>query len=122
MGSILSVSRTSLHALIANASGLFGIVVFLQQMWGPSSLEHTLLTAASSGLAAYLILAMGYAAGRAVLRTGPASAENEVTTDGASDDGETASEAVVEENTNTPDPQDADQGQNPEPLAEAQAA
>ena len=99
MDSLFSTSESSpLHALIANVSCLFGVTVFLQQMWGHASLEHTLLTAASAGLAAYLILAAGYAVARGVLAYDPsadsaspeangdeeASAENDVSKEASS--------------------------------------
>lgn len=117
MGSILSASRSSLHTLIANVSGLFGILVFLQKMWGPSSLENTLLTAASAGLAAYLILALGYAAARSLLRDAERPARNEEAGDALSDDAEAPSEAAAESES----PAEATV-QDPENVAEPQAA
>jgi len=84
---------SSYHALISNVSWLFGLVVFLQQIWGPASIEHTLLTAVGSGLAVYLILAVGYAAARGVVLHGPQPDEAEASSETDADDStETASE------------------------------
>jgi hypothetical protein len=73
--SLLSATSnpSSYHTLISNVSGLFGLVVFLQRIWGPTSIEHAVVTASASGLATYLILAIGYAATRGVLAHGPDS-------------------------------------------------
>lgn len=81
------------HSLIANLSGLFGLVIFLQELWGQSRLEHTVLTAASAGLAAYLILAIGYAAAQGVLAyeepPGDSNEESQDVDDRSSSDAET---------------------------------
>lgn len=67
--SVLSTTSdpSSYHALISNVSGLFGLVVLLQRIWGPTSIEHAVLTASASGLTTYLVLAIAYAATRRVL-------------------------------------------------------
>lgn len=75
MDSTASVSASSLHPLIANVSGLFGVVVFLQQMLRGASLDHVLFTGATTGLMAYLALAVGYAAARRLI---PHSASDEL--------------------------------------------
>ncbi|MFB6272789.1 MAG: hypothetical protein ABEL51_07855 [Salinibacter sp.] len=67
------VSYSSPHALIVNVSGLFGIVIFLQQMWSGISLNHVLLTSVVSGLVAYLTLMIGYAAARRIITQAPSS-------------------------------------------------
>ncbi len=90
---------SSYHALISNVSWLFGLVVFLQQIWSPASIEHTLLTAVGSGLAVYLILAVGYAAARGVVLHGPqpdASASSEPDDDTSAEASSDQAEAVPE--------------------------
>lgn len=93
------------HALIANVSGLFGVVVFLQQILRGASLDHVLFTAATAGLMAYLILAVGYAAARRLIADLP-SPEN------PNDPSEASSEEATAE-------QESDDAQN---VSEPQAA
>jgi len=64
-----TVSLSS-HTVIADASVLFGTVIFLAQMWGGAPLEHTLVTAGGAGVASYLILAIGYAGARRIVQNG----------------------------------------------------
>lgn len=116
MGSVLSTSQSSYHTLIANVSSLFGILVFLQEMWGAASLEQTLLTAASAGLAAYLILAVGYAAARGILRYGASSQQGEPPREPSSEHAEPPSNPTSDESATETKAQDA------ENVAEVQAA
>lgn len=62
---------TSPHAFVVNVSALFCILIFLQQMWSGASLNHVLLTAATSGIVAYLALIIGYAGARRILAQAP---------------------------------------------------
>lgn len=75
---MLSSTSGSVHRLIAHASGLFGVLVFLQQMWDGAALDHVLLTATTSGLIAYLALALGVVAAQRIVRqdAGPDAAPN----------------------------------------------
>lgn len=108
MNSLSSASPSSpYHALISNVSCLFGVLVFLQQMWGHATIEHTLLTAIGSGLASYLILAVGYAAARGVIAHGPPPEKN-------------ASEPSSEQNAQKPSPEKKDEA--PQALADDSSA
>lgn len=93
-----------MHTLIANASGLFGIGIFLYQMWSGASLEHVMFTAATSGLMAYLTLAVGVAGGRRIIAQAPESDPSNEVSD-ASSEPTTADTEVDDENT--PEPQAA---------------
>lgn len=98
-----SSDSASPHTLIANVSGLFGIVIFLQQMWNGATLDHVLLVVATSGLAAYLTLAVGYAAARRIIATPPSG-----TSDDSSETApEQAADADPDDSTNSPEPQAA---------------
>ncbi len=98
-----SVSPSS-HTIIANVSVLFGTVIFLVQMWGGASLEHTLMTAGGAGVAAYLILAIGYAAARRIVQNGgPFETNVEDHTSGE----ESSSESEPEPTENVPETQAA---------------
>lgn len=59
------------HSLIVNVSGLFGLAIFMQQMWSGASLDHVLFTAATSGLVAYLALSIGSAVARRIIAQSP---------------------------------------------------
>lgn len=100
---MLSSTSGSVHRLIAHASGLFGVLVFLQQMWDGAALDHVLLTATTSGLIAYLTLALGVVAAQRIVRQ-----------DAAPDPGEapdapnaSASEQAADAPENAPEPQAA---------------
>jgi hypothetical protein len=95
---------TSPHALIAHVSGLFGIAMFLRQMGGGASLDHVLLTAASAGLGAYLILAVGYAAARRIVSHAPPPEEHD---DAPEPSSQQAAEMESDDAKNAPEPQAA---------------
>ncbi|WP_103020223.1 hypothetical protein [Salinibacter altiplanensis] len=93
----------SSHTVIANVSVLFGTGIFLAQMWGGAPLEHTLVTTAGGGVAAYLILAVGYAAARRIVQDGMPF---EVPAEEASDNASPA-ESEPEPSDNVPEAQAA---------------
>lgn len=95
----------SFHALIANVSGLFGVVVFLQQILRGASLDHVLFTAATAGLMVYLILAVGYAAARRLIADLPSSENPDDSSDASSE--QAAAEQETEDAQNVSEPQAA---------------
>lgn len=108
----LSMSdASSPHPLIANVSSLVGIVIFLQWIWQGASLEHTFVSASGAGLAVYLILSLGYAAAKSVLRFGRQADENESTSQDyeqiVADGPDTSAENVSESNDRVAEPQAA---------------
>lgn len=92
------------HTIIADVSVLFGTIIFLAQMWDGAALEHTLVTAAGSGVASYLILAVGYAGARGIIQNGVPFELDE------------ASDSTSEESAAEPEPDE------PENVPETQAA
>jgi len=87
MNPTASSSRSvPVHFLIANASGLFGIGIFLHQMWSGASLDHVLFTAATSGLVAYLTLAVGVAGVRYIIAHAPDSDPQNEASDASSEE------------------------------------
>lgn len=92
------------HSLIANASSLFGIGVFVHQMWSGASLEHVLFTAATSGLVAYLTLAVGVAGSRYIIAQTPESPPSNEAHDASSE--QTTADTEVD-HEKTPEPQAA---------------
>lgn len=103
MDSNVPSSHPSTQALLVNVSGLFGIVIFLYQMLGGASLDHVLFTAVTSGLAAYLALAIGYAAARRIIDQAPAPSP--------SDDSSNPSSAPAEADVETDEAQSASEPQ-----------
>lgn len=104
-----SSSRSvSVHVLIANASVLFGTGIFIYQAWSEAPLEHVLFTAATSGLVAYLTLAVGFAGSRYIVTHGPDSdpAEDSVDGDDASSESTTTG-TEPDDDTTMPEPQAA---------------
>jgi hypothetical protein len=100
-----SSSRSvSVHALTANASGLFGIGIFLYQMWSGASLDHVMFTAATSGLVAYLTLAVGVAGSRYIIAQAPESDPSTEVSDASSE--QPTADAEVDDGK-TPEPQAA---------------
>jgi len=99
----LTSGPVSPHAYIANVSSLFGITVFLQWMWERAALEHTLFTAVGSGLAVYLILAVGYAAAQGVIQYGPSLQDDDSEPNPDPDDAD--EQAASEPTEPTPEPQ-----------------
>jgi len=93
----------SAHVLITNASILFGIGVFLHQVWGGASLDSVLLTAGTSGLMAYLTLALGVAAARHIIAHSPDSDSSEESPAASSD--QPSADPTADEAENTPEPQ-----------------
>ena len=112
---MLSSTSSSVHRLIAHASGLFGVLVFLQQMWDGAALDHVLLTATTSGLIAYLALALGVVAAQRIVRQDASPAPDAPPDpDEAPDTGEapevpntSASEQAADAPENAPEPQAA---------------
>ena len=88
-----------MHTLLSNVSGLLGLLVFFQQMWNQAPLEKGLLTACGTGLAAYLVLTLGYASVCGILAHAPLPNE-----EASSDAEETASEAAAPEASPQPQP------------------
>lgn len=104
-----SSSRSvSVHVLIANASVLFGTIIFIYQAWSGAPLGHVLFTAATSGLVAYLTLAVGFAGSRYIVAHGPDAdpAEDAVDEDDASSES-TPADAGPDDDSKMPEPQAA---------------
>jgi hypothetical protein len=100
-----SSSRSvSVHFLIANASSLFGIGIFVYQMWSGASLEHVMFTGATSGLVAYLTLAVGVAGSQYIIAQAPDSDSSNEVPDASSEQRTTDTETDDEK---TPEPQAA---------------
>lgn len=99
-----SSRSVSVHFLIANASGLFGIGIFLYQMLRASSLDHVLFTAATSGLVAYLALAVGLAGSRYIIMQAPEPDPPDDVSETSADQTNTDTEGGDEQ---TPEPQAA---------------
>ena len=89
------------HAVITDVSVLFGTAIFLSQMWDGAPLEHTLVTAAGGGVAACLILAVGYAAARSIVQNGVPFGP-EVEGDTSDEESSGASEPEPSENAREP--------------------
>ena len=81
-----------MHTLLSNLSGLLGLLVFFQQMWNQAPLEKGLLTACGTGLAAYLVLTLGYAGVCSIVAYAPPAGE-EASSSGAQ---EASAEAASE--------------------------
>jgi len=92
------------HTVIADVSVLFGTGIFLAQMWGGAPLEHTVVAAAGGGVAAYLILAVGYAAARSIVQNG---VPFETSTEDGASDGDSSAESEPEPSDNVPEAQAA---------------
>ncbi len=90
------------HELVAYGGALFAAGVLLHQLWSGASLEHVLSSAATSGLIAYLTLAVGFAAARSIVVSPPDSDAPE-----SSDSTSEASTAELdtEEDQTAPEPQ-----------------
>lgn len=101
MNSFDSASR---HAFITKVSVLFGILIFLQQMWGGASLDHVLLTTATSGLVAYLTLAVGLAAAQRIIAHEPPPEDAD---DAPNTSPEQTADVDPDDATNAPEPQTA---------------
>lgn len=93
----------SAHFFITNASILFGIGVFLYQVWGGASLDSVLLTAGTSGLMAHLTLALGVAAARHIIDHSPDSGSPEESPASSSD--QPSADPTADEAENAPEPQ-----------------
>lgn len=109
------------HDIVAYGGGLFGVSVLLYQAWSGASLEHILSSAATSGLVAYLTLAVGFAAARSIIRSPPNSpSSNEESTsspdDSEPDDSDTDPEANGASEIDT-EPEEADEQTAAEPQA-----
>ncbi|MFB6280013.1 MAG: hypothetical protein ABEK75_10960 [Salinibacter sp.] len=104
-----SSSRSvSVHVLIANASVLFGTIIFIYQAWSGAPLGHVLFTAATSGLVSYLTLAVGFAGSQYIVTHGPDSdpAEDVVDVDDASAESSTA-DTEPDDDSTMPEPRAA---------------
>jgi hypothetical protein len=104
-----SSSRSiSVHVLITNASVLFGAGIFIYQAWSGASLGHLLFTAATSGLVAYLTLAVGFAGSQYIVTHGPDpdAAESSVDEDDASSES-TTTDTGPDDDSKMPEPQAA---------------
>jgi hypothetical protein len=93
------------HDLVAYGGGLFGAGVLLYQAWIGVSIEHVLSSAATSGLMAYLILAVGFAAARSIVTAASDSDSPEETPDGSPE--ESATESEENHDQTAPEPQAA---------------
>lgn len=104
-----SSSRSvSVHVLVANASVLFGTIIFIYQAWSGAPLRHVLFTAATSGLVAYLTLAVGFAGSQYIVTHGSDSdsAEGSVDEDDASSES-TTTDTGSDDDSKMPEPQAA---------------
>ena len=60
-----------MQSLIPQLAALVGLLLLLDGLWKDTSLERTLVVAGGMGLAAYLVLGVGYAVVRRVLAEVP---------------------------------------------------
>jgi hypothetical protein len=100
-------SRVSSHALISNVSCLFGLLIFLQQIWSRASIEHTLVSSVGAGLSVYLTLAVSYAIIRQVLAREAARGEDDAPADATDEGAEAPSEDAGASTPETAEPQNA---------------
>jgi len=64
-----------MQSLFTYISGLLSVVVLFLQLWQFASLDRALLTAALTGLGAFLVLQLGYVAIRWILTLAPPRTE-----------------------------------------------
>ncbi len=64
-----------MQSLFTYISGLLSVVVLFLQLWQFASLDRALLTAALTGLGAFLVLQVGYVAIRWILTLAPPRTE-----------------------------------------------
>lgn len=76
----------AMHALFVQFSGLVGLLVFLNGLWGNAPVERTVFSAVAAGMVVYLSLIVGEALVRRILAyTPPQLAEDGVGDGGAGD-------------------------------------
>lgn len=68
-----------MHALFVQFSGLVGLLVFLNGLWGHAPLERTIFSSFASGMAIYLALLVGEAVVRRILAYSPPQLAEEAT-------------------------------------------
>lgn len=107
------------HDIVAYGGGLFGVSVLLYQAWTGASLEHVLSSAATSGLVAYLTLAVSFAAARSILTSPPDSTSSDEESTSAPGDSDTEPdqpEAAADVETDV-EPEASDEQTMSEPQA-----